>query len=188
MACPSKTRAPSLHRRRARIPRRCRGYTAIRCATIFAAASGARGRLCSRRERRRYSSTTSRALPGGLARSSAAWGEALRRPGAADGRSAHARADAELVRLRRPVERARRGDRTEAMGADLPAPQRCDLPGGLAPQSRADAVPITSSCSKTAASKPKARGRLLRHRLHVPRAVVRGRPQGLDFSLIPSDK
>ncbi len=83
----------------------------------------------------------------GVRRRAAAWraghrhrparGEALRRASAADGCSAHARARRRAVRLRRPVERARRRDGTEAVGADVPASKRRDMSGRIPPQNGA---------------------------------------------------
>ena len=53
MVCPSKIRAPSLHRRGALIPRRCRGYTAIRCAIIFCSGKRSKAIACKGADMRR---------------------------------------------------------------------------------------------------------------------------------------
>ena len=124
------TRRPSSCRRAAPTRRRCRACSATRCATTSCwACPTTRRRSAAARCTRPCWSATWPAMEDGLETLVGPRGRAaLGRAGAARGGGAHVRARPRAAGVRRPLQRAGRGDRAPAVGAAVRAPGR-HLPG-----------------------------------------------------------
>ena len=152
------TRPPSSCRRAAPTRRRCRACSARRCATTSCSACRRTRWTCRARCTLPCWSATWPTLERGL--DTRVGPRGVRLSGGQVQRAAAARMFVrapELLVVRRPLQRARRGDRAAALGARCSPGRDTDLPGRLAPPRRPAPRRPDHRAARTAAWRPRAR-------------------------------